>query len=344
KHERGEPLGRLPETFCRDAAGRIVPHPELAKTVLEGAQRYATGRYGFGDLAKWAAAEGHRTPLGRALTDEWWRNVLGNPLIAGYVGYHRKRGGKELRRATFAGFVPLDLFERLQEVRRTRSRLPRRAADRRIYVLSGVARCASCAGQVTASSKERLRCRRASQHDACVEPSVRADTIDREMGTFVREALSLPAALRPRLAALVRAKVARGRDEASAERLRAAMKRLTDAYTWGGIGEADYREQLAALREQLAKSDRAPDERRVMEAIRVAQDFGLAWDKARPERRHEMVSLLFESVTIGRKRVVSVRPRGDVAPLLAVKLVQSGGPDRGSKPPDCNRRNSRRGR
>jgi hypothetical protein len=328
KHEHGEPLGRLPEVFCRDVSGRVVPHPELAKNVLEGARRYATGRHGFGDLAKWAAAEGYRTPLGRALTDEWWRNVLGNPLIAGYVGYHRKRGGKELRRAAFEGFVPLDLFERVQEVRRTRSRLPRRAAHRRVYVLSGLARCASCAGQVTASAKQRLRCRRASQHEACAEPSVPAETVEREMGAFLAVALGLPATLRPRLAALVRAKVARGSDQASAERLRAAMKRLTDAYTWGGVGEADYREQLTSLREQLAKADRAPDERRVIEAIRVAQDFGLAWEKARPERRHEMLDVLFESVTIGGKRLVSVKPRDEVAPLLAVKLLQSGGPDR----------------
>ena len=52
----------------------------------------------------------------------------------------------------------------------------------------------------------------------------------------------------------------------------------------GRQAEADYREQLAALRNQLAKTERMPDERRVMEAIRVAQDFGIAWDKARPER------------------------------------------------------------
>ena len=86
---------------------------------------------------------------------------------------------------------------------------------------------------------------------------------------------------------------------------------------------------MTSLREQLAKADRAPDERRVMEAIRVAQDFGLAWEKARPERRHEMLDVLFESVTIEGKRLVSVKPRDEFAPLFAVKLLQSGGPDRG---------------
>src|SRR5713226_924352 len=39
-------------------------------------------------------------------------------------------------------------------------------------------------------------------------------------------------------------------------------------------------------------------------------------------------------VDAGRDNASSrtVRPRGDVAPLLAVKLVQSGGPDRGQNP------------
>lgn len=157
-------------------------------------------------------------------------------------------------------------------------------------------------------------------HEACAEPSVPARTVEREMGAFPCVALSLPATLRPRLTALIRAKVARGSDQASAERMRAAMKRLTDAYRWGGVGEADYRERLASLREQPARADRAPDERRVTEAVRIAQDFGLAWENARPERRHEMLGLLFESVTIGGERLVSVKPREEVAPLFAVSL------------------------
>ena len=55
------------------------PHPELSLLVLEGARRYVAGDVGFGDLARWSEREGHRTPHGRSLTDEWWRNVLANP-------------------------------------------------------------------------------------------------------------------------------------------------------------------------------------------------------------------------------------------------------------------------
>jgi hypothetical protein len=63
---------------------------EAIATVVEGAQKYASGRVGFGDLAQWSSRSGYRTPSGRSLTDEWWRNVLANPLNAGLVGYRRK--------------------------------------------------------------------------------------------------------------------------------------------------------------------------------------------------------------------------------------------------------------
>ncbi len=118
------------------------------------------------------------------------------------------------------------------------------------------------------------------------------------------------------------------RVDRAAERVRGAIKRLTDAYTWGGADEAEYRAQLAALHEQLAKAERAPDERRIMDSIRVAQDLAMAWDRTQPERRRQILALLFERVTVGAKRLVAVRPRAEVAPLLAIRLLQSGGPDR----------------
>jgi hypothetical protein len=49
-----------------------------------------------------------------------------------------------------------------------------------------------------------------------------------------------------------------------------------------------------------------------MEAVRIAQDFGLAWEKARPEPHHEMLGFSFGSVIIGRNRRVSFK-REDVA-------------------------------
>ena len=56
----------------------------------------------------------------------------------------------------------------------------------------------------------------------------------------------------------------------------------------------------------------------MMAAIRVAQDLAAAWQRARPERRKQLLGELFESVRIGDGRIVSVRPKPEVLPLVAV--------------------------
>jgi DNA invertase Pin-like site-specific DNA recombinase len=339
KHEQGHPLGRLPETFLAVQTGTTAkgspvyayePHPELSAIVLEGARRYLAGDVGFGELAQWGQREGYRTPAGRALTDEWWRNTLTNPLNAGYVAYRRKRartrGGAELRKAALDGFMPLEMYEALQETRRRRTRTAGHAPRFEVYVLSG-ATCGACGGRVTASTKRRLRCRIASEHAGCVEPSVAARPLEEQFGEWLADAVALPASERTRLAALVRAKLRRGSDTGKATRLRAAIKRLTDAFTWGGLEEAEYRQQLADLRAQLERTERVPDERRILEAVRIAQDIPRAWALATNDQRRRMVWATFEWIRVSEGKVVAVRPRPETAPLLALR-VHSRGPDR----------------
>ena len=63
-------------------------------------------------------------------------------------------------------------------------------------------------------------------------------------------------------------------------------------------------------------------------ATKVAQDIGTAWGVASRERRKQMVGALFDSVTVEFGRIVAVRPRTEVAPLLALNVHRCG-PDRG---------------
>ena len=328
KHEQGQPLGLLPETFVAVQVGvtgkgsplyEYRPHPELSAIVLEGARRYLAGDVGFGDLARWSEREGHRTPRGRALTDEWWRNVLGNPLNAGYLGYRRKRGGSELRKASFEGFMPLETYQQLQETRRRRTRRVGIAGKPaiRTYVLSG-ALCASCGGRVTAQSKQRLRCRSAAQHAGCSEPSMIATTLEDSFGDWLIAATTLRAEDRMKLAATIRAKVRRGSDATKAARVRLAIKRITDAFAWGALEEDDYRRQLGELRSQLSVVERQPDEQKILDATRLAQDIPAAWATASPDQRRRIVWSVFDIIRIREGRIVSVRPNSKTAPLLAL--------------------------
>jgi hypothetical protein len=73
----------------------------------------------------------------------------------------------------------------------------------------------------------------------------------------------------------------------------------------GGLGEADYREKLRDLKGQPDQLNTAPDERRMMTAIKLAQDLAATWERERPERPKELVAELFETIRIGGGRIVS---------------------------------------
>jgi len=120
-----------------------------------------------------------------------------------------------------------------------------------VYVLSG-ATCGGCGGKVTAQTKRRLRCRMASQHAGCAEPSVAASALEEFFGDWIMKALTLEPRDLARAAAIVRAKLHRGSDAQKATRIGTAMKRITEAFTWGALEEVDYRQQLETLRAQLA--------------------------------------------------------------------------------------------
>ena len=96
------------------------------------------------------------------------------------------------------------------------------------------------------------------------------------------------------------------------------MKRITDAFTWGALEENDYRKQLGDLRAQLAVVERQPDEQKILEATRLAQDIPAAWATASADQRRRIVWSVFEIIRIRKGRIVSVRPRSTTAPLLAL--------------------------
>jgi hypothetical protein len=66
-----------------------------------------------------------------------------------------------------------------------------------------------------------------------------------------------------------------------------------------------------------------PDERRIAQASRLAEDLPALWRSARPERRKELVATLLESIRVAGGNVVAVRPRPELAPLFALKVLST---------------------
>ena len=75
----------------------------------------------------------------------------------------------------------------------------------------------------------------------------------------------------------------------------------------------------------------------MMTAIRVAQDLAATSERARPERRKQLVAELFDTIRVGGGRIVSVKSKAAVMPLVAVTVSDIEGKDWRSRP-DSNRR------
>ncbi len=336
KAEQGGPLGRLPEYLVRHADGTVAHHPVLATIVSEGAQRYLRnadgGDVSFADLAKWSAAEGHRTPHGSALDDEWWRNVLGQTQIAGYVAYKwkRRRGVSKPVKAAWEGIVSLEMFMRIQKARAARTRIPGKAATQHVYVLSDVAVC-TCGSTVTASSAGYMRCRAAAQHRGCSQPGVRAEILETQFGSWSSEALLLTKELERDAVRIIESRLAQSSDTAAAARIRRAMAQLGKQHQWEALDDEAYLAQLRGLKQQLATTERSADLATSADALRIASSFVTAWDNASPKRRQEFVQRFFVRIVVDGGWIVSVRPKPELAPLLAARVAQDvrrSGPDR----------------
>ena len=68
-------------------------------------------------------------------------------------------------------------------------------------------------------------------------------------------------------------------------------------------------------------------------AIKLAQDLAAAWEWRAPSDARSSSRRFFETVKVGGGRIVSVKPKAAMMPLIVVTMTEAeaktGGPDRG---------------
>ena len=117
-------------------------------------QTYSTSQYSDCQVATVLNTAGYVTKQGKPFTAEMVREMLQNRTYIGLVRYQPYRQHSDGSRDTstetewFPGqhkpIVPVELFERCQEVRRQRQHYPRNIACGSVYPLSGLLYCKTC--------------------------------------------------------------------------------------------------------------------------------------------------------------------------------------------------------
>src|SRR5207247_8503312 len=103
-----------------DETGAVLADAECADLIRELFERYARGAASDRDLAVWLNSCGARTTRNNPFSKDTVREMLVNAAYAGYVT--SRRSNDTSIRGNHPPMIDLALFERVQEVRRARTR------------------------------------------------------------------------------------------------------------------------------------------------------------------------------------------------------------------------------
>jgi hypothetical protein len=292
---------------------------------------------GLPTSAAWARAEGHRTPRGRILTSEWWRGTFTQPMLCGYVTYKRRKhetGGVEWHKGKFPALIGIEDFKAIQEVRRSRTRVAGKEPKRRTYVLTQ-GKCGRCGGRVTAAQQGRVRCRNARMHRGCDSPSVPKERLETQLGAFMGEAMSLTPKLERLVAQIIEKELGRSFDVNEAERLHRQLRALSLQHEAGIVDDEELLNRVRPIKAKLVDVEQCPNKESALDAVRLLSSMAAFWERATLEERQRVTAYCFDEIEVTDGWISMVRPKKEIAPLLAAQVIQAaeesvrcGGPDR----------------
>lgn len=304
--------------------GALEVDPDMAAVIRRIYDESAAG-LGIQRITRGLNAGGLRTSRGRLWSYSSVHVVLINPTYVGrmfryrrapktaYYGADSVDGKAELGEHVPA-IIDDTLWRQVQDALGDR-RSHTGTRSGRSYPLSRVLRCGQCGYRMTGVNNSVIsyyRCRGRTQFHLCDAPAIRADVAHEQFASWIGS-YQLPDDWRTAVArtSLDRMKVDERDHRAGAE---SRLKRLRDLYSWGDIGEDEYRREVATIKADMTviRPGLAGLEA-VAEALR---DLGPTWSKADPAIRAAVPPLMLQSATVADSRVSEWVVRAELRPLL----------------------------
>lgn len=331
----GQWTGRIPYGYrmvmadrpdgSRGWDGQLEPDPTEAPIVRRMYDMALVGQ-GVRAIAYALNADGLRTNDGTLWLPDRVRTMLRNPVYAGHlVRYHRPRDDRYYEResedgyADFGAHVPAivssRVFEDANQALSQRFKNPASPTRHRSYPLTGVLRCGECGRAMTGAFRRTryYRCVGRAIHKACQAPSIAADVAE---GAFARwlDSLTLPSDWREAIARTNLDSSRAGEKDRRAT-IEARIARLRNLYSWGDIGEDEYRAEAASLKEQLGLVA-MPSIGSIEAVAHALEQLGSAWLTAPAHLQAAVPPLLLRAIEVRGARFSALEVRGEVRALL----------------------------
>jgi len=257
KARQGHLVGSLPWGYVRNKeTGDVVPDPEPAPLVLAIFERYATGQESDRTTAEWLNAKGATTARGRRFGADTVREMLLNASYCGYVTGLRDQS-REIR-GRHEPIVPEDLSDRVQEIRRWRTRVVKGGRAAEDYLLRQLLYCERSGARMqgtrgSRAQHRRYQCGTRRRSDECTQRIVTAEPLEQQLVDWLRD-FHPDAELRALVLEAVQAAAGnQGDDQARRRELHGQLDRLRDLYVMGDFSKDQYVIRRQALEQEVER-------------------------------------------------------------------------------------------
>jgi site-specific DNA recombinase len=304
-----------PWGYVKGENGIPAPVPEEADLIVQAYELYAAGGYTDSRIADFLNGQGARTRRGRLWTKDAVRELMQNEFYLGFVQY---RG--DLYPGQHEGVISRELFDRVQEQRRANARKPRLVSEnRRVYILSGIARCAECGRNLRAQAKphtdlawyREVSKQRGFTDCSVAGKSIRQEKAEAQIGEIVSR-FQLPDDWREIIYRQVNDLDAQAEALAERNRLEKRLKRAARLFLDGMMEDDEYEQEKTDIQTRLDQLA-IPETSNVLEAGVTISTLKDVWQYASAAERRQICQWVFQSIDIDMhaQRIVRVTPKPD---------------------------------
>ena len=348
----GYDLIRKADATPQQPAGLIL-NIEQAVVVLEAYKRYATGRESDTTIAQWFGQQpviqelrAGKKPIGKGMVRDFLQNRLyvgdvryAETLYQGALGEKRRpwRHTQKWFPGKHPAIVPLDLFEKCQQVRKDLARHMRPVEMLRTYVLHDRVYCARCISRKPTELEDnnygkmrpawdsrygrgRYRCQaRERGYHRCGQGVVHVDDMDEQV-YHALASLHIPQGYKERVEEAVQNRVENEYAYKRMAEVEEIVRRIDFRWDQGFVSEEEYIAKRRQLQEEM-ESLRPIDFDELMEAADLLQNFSSYWRDCEtvdnPEdARKQLITKIVDRVFIYDTHVIGITLHGDYGVIL----------------------------
>lgn len=312
-----------------DAERAVEFHPENIKGYRLAIQMCADGKR-ISEIMQTLNAQGYRSTSfrgARPFSKDMLFPMLKNRFYLGEVSY---KG--EWMPGNHPPAIDVETWERAQAQieRRAVQRLDHHPQASRPYVLRGLLFCSECGSRLrgwTTADARKVRYYRCPANDKGVTcrqaKAIRAEKLENQIGEILAQ-LRLPEDWQRRaLDLLGESDDDRKAQEKQRTNLEGQLDRLRVVFQLGDISESAYRAERDRIRSEI-QTLRPVKHFDLERAAQVLKNLGALWHAATLHEREEITHSMIERLYTFDGRIVTIEPKVDFYPLLAVAAADAG--------------------